>query len=116
VKYYQINFPGEFGQHVEEIWSEKQILDSYYTSWCAMMIQNMAAPDLNEMTCIADWCVVHWAVEVKKPDWITEKFEDRYEYSEEYDAHYDKQYNIWVEDTCDDPNCDFCANRPERPL
>ena len=72
MKYYLISFPGEFGQHVEEIWSEEQILKAYYPHWSAMMIQNMAAPDLNPKTCVEDWCVVHWAVEVPKPEWITE--------------------------------------------
>lgn len=63
MKYYTIAFPGEFGQHVVETWSETQILDSYYVYWCGMMIQNVAAPDLDEKRCIDDWCVVHWAVE-----------------------------------------------------
>lgn len=70
MKYYRISFPGEVGQHVEEIWSEDQILKSYYPYWCSMMIQNMAAPDLDEKRCIDDWCVVHWAVEIPRPDWI----------------------------------------------
>ena len=72
MKYYQISFPGEFGQHVDEIWSEKQILDAFYPRWCGMVVQNVAAPDLNPDTCIDDWTVIHWAVEVPKPDWITE--------------------------------------------
>jgi hypothetical protein len=33
------------------------------------MIQNVAAPDLNPATCIEDWCVTHWAVEVPTPEW-----------------------------------------------
>jgi hypothetical protein len=37
-----------------------------------MVVQNVAAPDLNPDTCIDDWTVIHWAVEVPKPDWITE--------------------------------------------
>ena len=61
-RYWTIVFPGEFGQHVQETWSEKQILDSYYTHWCGMMIQNVAAPDLNPDSCIDDWKVVHWAM------------------------------------------------------
>jgi hypothetical protein len=72
MKYYLISFPGEFGQHVDEIWSEEQILKAYYPHWSGMMIQNRAAPDLNPKTCVEDWCVVHWAVEVPKPEWITE--------------------------------------------
>ena len=65
-RYWTICFPGERGQHVQETWSEKQILNSYYPYWCAMMIQNMAAPDLNPDTCIDDWKVVHWAEETNE--------------------------------------------------
>lgn len=61
IKYWTIVFPGEYGQHVQETWSEKQILKSYYPHWCGMMIQNVAAPDLDEKRCIDDWVVVHWA-------------------------------------------------------
>lgn len=63
MKYYTIVFPGEHGQHVQETWSTDQILKSYYPYWCGMMIQNVAAPDLNELNCIDDWIVVHWAME-----------------------------------------------------
>ena len=37
------------------------------------------------------------------------------EYSEKYDAYYDTATNEWIEDKCDDPTCEFCVNRPERP-
>ena len=70
MKYYQISFPGEFDQHVEEIWSEDQILKSYYTYWSTKMIQNVPDADLDEGRCIEDWVIVHWGVEVPKPDWI----------------------------------------------
>ncbi len=63
MKYYTIVFPGEFGQHVQETWSTDQIIKSYYPYWCSMMVQNMAAPDLDIDRCIDDWCVVHWALE-----------------------------------------------------
>lgn len=63
MKYYTIVFPGEQGQHVQETWSTEQILKSYYPYWCGMMIQNVAAPDLSEVNCIDDWCIVHWATE-----------------------------------------------------
>lgn len=64
MKYWTIAFPGEFGQHVVETWTEKQIIESYWTYWCTRMIQ--AKKDASEMTterCIEDWCTVHWAVE-----------------------------------------------------
>ncbi len=36
--------------------------------------------------------------------------------TEEYDAYYDEDTNEWLESKCDDPNCEFCMNRPERPM
>jgi hypothetical protein len=69
MKYYEICFPGEFDQHVVELWSEEQILKSYYTYWCGKMIQNVDNPDLNTNNCIEDWCTVHWAIEVPTPEW-----------------------------------------------
>lgn len=37
-------------------------------------------------------------------------------YSEEYDTYYNEETNEWIEDKCDDPNCEFCINRPDKPL
>ena len=37
-------------------------------------------------------------------------------YSEKYDATYDIEKNEWLDGQCDDPNCEYCVNRPERPL
>ena len=39
----------------------------------------------------------------------------RKEYSEEYDAYYDKVTREWLEDKCDDPTCEYCSTRPEKP-
>ena len=73
MKYYKISFPGECGQHVEEIWSEKQIImSSWYRNWVYMMVQADKAHLMSDAVAIDDWIVVHWAIEVPKPDWITE--------------------------------------------
>lgn len=37
-------------------------------------------------------------------------------YSEEYDAHYNKETGEWLEDKCDDPNCEYCTGRPEKMI
>lgn len=63
MKYYTIVFPGEFGQHVQETWSEEQILRSYYSYWVGKMIENVPNPDLNTELCLDDWKTVHWATE-----------------------------------------------------
>lgn len=37
-------------------------------------------------------------------------------YSVEYDANYDEDTNEWTEPVCGDPECEYCKDRPERPL
>ena len=36
-------------------------------------------------------------------------------YSETWDAYYCKECNIWNEEACGSPDCEFCANRPTNP-
>jgi hypothetical protein len=38
------------------------------------------------------------------------------QYSEEYDAYYDDETNEWLETSCSEPGCSYCAARPVRPL
>ena len=70
MKYYEIVFPGEYGQHVTEIWSEDQIIKAYYKYWSTKMIEAGKGDDISRERCIEDWCTVHWAIEVEKPAWI----------------------------------------------
>ena len=37
-------------------------------------------------------------------------------YSETFDAFYDPDKNEWLDSKCDDPTCEFCTTRPEKPL
>lgn len=37
------------------------------------------------------------------------------QYNERYDAYYDDETNEWLESKCDDPECEYCVGRPERP-
>ena len=37
-------------------------------------------------------------------------------YSEQFDTYYDEQTNEWLEDICDDPECDLCIGRTPTPL
>jgi hypothetical protein len=37
------------------------------------------------------------------------------EYSKQYDAYYNPTTNEWTESKCDDPNCEYCMNRPDKP-
>lgn len=62
-KYYTISFPGEYGQHVVETWSQEQILKSYYTYWNRKMFQSGNSDQVSEQACIDDWIVIHHACE-----------------------------------------------------
>jgi hypothetical protein len=35
---------------------------------------------------------------------------------EDFDAHFCPNCNTWTESKCNDPDCDYCSNRPENPL
>ncbi|CCQ94827.1 hypothetical protein CULT_2070011 [[Clostridium] ultunense Esp] len=49
--------------------------------------------------------------EIKCPECGAEKG-----YSVRFDAYFCPQCNEWLEEKCGDPYCDYCANRPNRPL
>lgn len=36
--------------------------------------------------------------------------------SEEHDAKFCPYCNLWAENNCRHPDCEFCSNRPETPL
>jgi hypothetical protein len=63
VKYWTIVFPGEQGQHVQETWSEEQILKYFYTYWSTKMIEAGKGDDISKESCLDDWITVHWATE-----------------------------------------------------
>ena len=64
MRYWTIVFPGEHNQHVQETWSEDQIIASYYQYWANKCINAVVNPDfITRENCIHDWRVVHWAME-----------------------------------------------------
>jgi hypothetical protein len=63
MKYWTISFPGEFGQHVVETWSEDQIFSSYIKYWSLRMIESGKGDEITKKRCLEDWITVHWAVE-----------------------------------------------------
>ena len=63
MKYWTIVFPGEQGQHVQETWSEDQIIESYYPYWKGRMIDVGMADEATTERCIEDWITIHWAVQ-----------------------------------------------------
>lgn len=38
------------------------------------------------------------------------------EYNMKYDSYFCSDCNIWLEPPCDDNDCTYCKNRPDRPL
>ena len=64
-RHWTIVFPGECGQHVQETWSEKQILSSaWYKNWVMKVIEDRRVELLEDnQTAINDWIVIHWAIE-----------------------------------------------------
>lgn len=37
-------------------------------------------------------------------------------YHSKYDAYFCPNCNVWLEHTCSAYDCEFCRNRPEKPL
>lgn len=36
-------------------------------------------------------------------------------YNDEFDSSYCAECNEWREESCSDPNCEYCQGRPEKP-
>lgn len=46
--------------------TEREILDSYWQYWLRRMLEAGNGPaECTEENCIDEWCIVHWAWEVK---------------------------------------------------
>ena len=64
MRVFEIAYPTEDGD-VTEILTEDEVIAQYYKYWSTKMIQNGLEADISKERCIEDWCVVHWAWEVK---------------------------------------------------
>ena len=40
---------------------------------------------------------------------------EEFAYNEQYDAYYNPKTDEWIEPRCDDPTCEYCSARPEKP-
>ena len=63
MKYWTICYPGEYGQNVQETFSEEQIIKSYFVYWASKVIECGRGDEVTRERCIDDWIVVHWACE-----------------------------------------------------
>ena len=64
MKKYSIISPDESGNCIEEVYTEKEILDSYFESWCKRMREVGKENQISEANCLEDWIVINWAKEV----------------------------------------------------
>ncbi len=37
-------------------------------------------------------------------------------YDDKYDTYFCQSCNEWLESKCDDPECEYCTKRPEKPI
>ena len=63
--YWTMCYPGEVGQTVYEVFSEEQILKSYWDYWYGRMCEKFGKEHVDAnyspRECIDDWVIVHWA-------------------------------------------------------
>jgi hypothetical protein len=53
---------------------------------------------------------------MREDDRLKHKCGDEGTYSDAVDAYYCARCNEWCEPRCDDPECWYCADRPEKPI
>ncbi len=37
------------------------------------------------------------------------------QYNQKHDAYYDDEKDVWLEEACEDPGCEYCSQRPAHP-
>ncbi len=67
MKLYEIAYPDENGDDITEILTEDEIISYYYPYWSTKMLMNCPTEPISRERCIEDWCIVHWAVEIRIP-------------------------------------------------
>jgi hypothetical protein len=50
-----------------EILTEQEIIDQYYHYWSTKTLLNCPDEPITRERCIEDWCIVHWATEIRVP-------------------------------------------------
>lgn len=64
MKQWKIEYPGEYGQEVTEIWTEDQILQSYWDRWQEQMYKAGKEDLISKDRCILDWVTTNWASQI----------------------------------------------------
>jgi hypothetical protein len=66
MRLFEICYPTDDGDKVE-ILTEEEVMQQYYPYWCSKMIEVGREHLINKETCIEDWIVGNWAVEIRIP-------------------------------------------------
>ena len=53
-------------------------------------------------------------MDIKNPNYCD--CNSKKKFSDQYDAYYCASCNEWMESKCDDPECEYCNNRPDKPV
>ena len=48
--------------------------------------------------------------------WFCPYCKSKLKHNEKYDCYYCDACNDWQEKKCNDPHCEYCAKRPEKPI
>ena len=54
-------------------------------------------------------------MKIRKPQCLKNKYH-KVDYFTEFDAYCCIECNEWLERTCSDSHCEFCLDRPEKPV
>jgi len=67
MRLFEIAYPDENNNDIVEILTEEEVLKSYYDYWCSRMREIGKESEINKESCIEDWMIVHWALEIRVP-------------------------------------------------
>jgi hypothetical protein len=66
MRLFEIAYPTEDGD-ITEILTEEEVIQQYFPYWSSKMKEVGKEDLINKESCIEDWCIVHWASEIKIP-------------------------------------------------
>jgi len=67
MRLFEIAYPDENNNDIVEILTEEEVLKSYYDYWCSRMKEIGKESEISIDSCIEDWKIIHWALEIRVP-------------------------------------------------
>lgn len=64
MKSYTVVYPDDEGNAIEEVVTEREIIDSYFDYWSQQMVMSGKAHQVSYKNCIEYWVTINWAMEV----------------------------------------------------